>query len=53
MGAKEQLNSKYQSHMKIFTDGSVLDSLESGAGLIPDVKCKVFLLREGFIHSHI
>ena len=30
---------KYQNHIKIFTDGSVLDSLDSGAGfVIPELK---------------
>ena len=29
---REHLNNKYQNHIKIFTDGSVQDSLDSGAG---------------------
>ena len=28
---REHLNNKYQNHIKIFTDGSVLDSLDIGA----------------------
>ena len=36
---REHLNNKYPNHMKIFTDGSFLDSLDSGAGLvIPELK---------------
>ena len=31
---REHLNNKYQNHIKIFTDGSVLDSLDSGAGFV-------------------
>ena len=35
----EHLNNNYRNHIKIFTDGSVLDSLDSGAGfVIPDLK---------------
>ena len=35
----EHLNNNYQNHIKIFTDGSVLDSLDSGAGFVtPDLK---------------
>ena len=36
---REHVNNNYQSHIKIFTDDSVLDSLDSGAGfVIPDLK---------------
>ena len=36
---REHLNNKYQNHIKIFTDSSVLDSLDGGAGfVIPDLK---------------
>ena len=36
---REHLNNKYQNHIKIFTDGSVLDSLDSGAEfVIPELK---------------
>ena len=47
---REHLNNKYQNHIKIFTDGSVLDSLDSGAGfVIPDLKVqKSFYLGKGF-----
>ena len=47
---REHLNNKYQNHIKIFTDGSVLDSLDSGAGfVIPELKVqKSFYLRKGF-----
>ena len=47
---REHLNNKYQNHIKIFTDGSVLDSLDSGAGfVIPDLKAqKYFYLWKGF-----
>ena len=31
---REHLNNKYQNHIKIFTDGSILDSLDSGAGFV-------------------
>ena len=47
---REHLNNKYQNHIKIFTDGSVLDSLDSGAGfVIPELKVqKSFYLGKGF-----
>ena len=47
---REHLNNKYQNHIKILTDGSVLDSLDSGAGfVIPDIKVqKSFYLGKGF-----
>ena len=47
---REHLNNKYQNHIKIFTDGSVLDSLDSGAGfVIPKLKVqKSFYLGKGF-----
>ena len=47
---REHLNNKYQNHMKIFTDGSILDSLDSGAGcVIPDLKVqKSFYLGKFF-----
>ena len=36
---RERVNNNYQNHIKIFTDGSVLGSLDSGAGfVIPDLK---------------
>ena len=40
MEAREHLNiSTYPNHIHIFTDGSVLDLLDSGAGfVIPDLK---------------
>ena len=43
-------NNKYQNHIKIFTDGSFLDSLDSGAGfVIPESKVqKSFYLGKGF-----
>ena len=31
---REHLINNYQNHIKIFTDSSVLDSLDSGAGFI-------------------
>ena len=31
---REHLIDNYQNHIKIFTDGSVLDSLDSGAGFV-------------------
>ena len=45
---REHLNNKYQNHIKSFTDGSVLDSLDSGAGfVIPELKVqKSFLLKK-------
>ena len=47
---REHLNNKYQNHIKIFTNGSVLDSLDSGAGfVIPELKVqKSFYLGKGF-----
>ena len=46
---REHLNNKYQNHINFFTDGSVLDSLDSGAGfVIPKLKIQVFLLRKVF-----
>ena len=47
---REHLNNKYQNHIKMFTDGSVLNSLDSGAGfVIPDLKVqKSFYLGKGF-----
>ena len=51
---RERLINNYQNHIKIFTDSSVLDSLESAAGfVIPELKVQVFLLRERFFHIHI
>ena len=52
---REHLNNKYQNHIKVFTDGSVLDSLDSGAGfVIPDLKVqKNFYLGKVFFHIHI
>ena len=46
---REHLNNKYQNHIKIFTDGSVLDS-DSGAGfVIPELKVQnFFYLGKGF-----
>ena len=36
---REQLNNKFQNLIKIFTDVSVMDTLDSGAGfVIPDLK---------------
>ena len=36
---RKHLNNNYQNHIKIFTDASVLDSLNSGAGfIIPELK---------------
>ena len=45
---REHLINNYQNRIKIFTDGSVLDSLDNGAGFVtPDFKVQVkFLLRE-------
>ena len=47
---REYLINNYQNHIKIFTDGSVLDSLDSGAGfVIPELKVqKSFYLGKGF-----
>ena len=49
---REHLIDNYQNHIKIFTDGSVLDSLDSAAGFVIH-ELKVFFLREGFFHIHI
>ena len=47
---REHLNNKYQTHIKKIADGSVLDSLDSGAGfVIPELKVqKSFYLGKGF-----
>ena len=47
---REHLNNKYQNQIKIFTDGSVLDPLDSGAGfVILELKVqKSFYLGKGF-----
>ena len=52
---REHLINNYQNRIKIFTDGSVLDSLNSRTGfVIPHLKVqKVFLLREEFFRIHI
>ena len=52
---REHLINKYQNHIKIFTDGSVLDSMDSGAGfVIPDLKVqKSFYLGKVFFHIYI
>ena len=40
---REPVNNTYQNHIKIFTGGSVLDSLGSGAGfVIPELKVQFF-----------
>ena len=47
---REHLNNKFLNHIKIFSDCSVLDSLDSGAGfVIPDLKVqKYFYFEKGF-----
>ena len=47
---REYLNNKYQNHITIFTDGSVLDSLDSGSGfVIHELKVQRFFhLGKGF-----
>ena len=47
---REHLINNYQNHIKSFTDGSVLDSLDSGASfVIPELKVqKSFHLGKGF-----
>ena len=52
---REHLNNKYQNHIKIFTDGSVLDSLDSGAGfVIPELTVQIFFyLGKFFFHIYI
>ena len=46
---REHLINNYQNHIKIFTDGSILDSLDNGAGfVIPELKVqKYFYLGKG------
>ena len=48
--AREHLINDYQNHIKIFTDGSLLGSLDSGAGfVIPELTVqKYFYLGKGF-----
>ena len=48
--AREHLNNNYQNHIKIFTDGSVWDSLDSGVGfVIPDLEVqRSFYCGKGF-----
>ena len=50
MEAREHLNNTYPNHIKKNTDGSVMDSLDSGAGfVIPDFKVQMpFYLGKGF-----
>ena len=51
--AREHLINSYQNHIKIFTDGSVLDSLDSGAGFVIPELLKVqksFYLGKVFSH---
>ena len=50
MSVREHLNNNYHNHIKIFTDGSVLDSLDSGAGfIIPELKVQnSFYLEKSF-----
>ena len=52
---REHLINNYQNHIKIFTDGSVLDSLDNGAGfVIPELKIqKSFYLGKVFFHIYI
>ena len=52
---REHLNNKYQNHIKVFTDGSVLDSLDSGAGfVIPELKVqKTFYLGKVFFSLYL
>ena len=47
---REHLINNYQNHIKIFTDNSVLESLDSGAGfIIPELKVqKYFYLGKCF-----
>ena len=41
IAVREHLIHNCQNHIKIFTDGSILDSLDSGAGfVIPELKYK-------------
>ena len=52
--AREHLNNKYQNHIKIFTDGSVLDIRQWSRIRYSRFKsAKIFLLREGFFHIYI
>ena len=45
---RENLSNDHQNHIKIFTDGSILDSLDST--VIPDLKVlKSFYLGKGYI----
>ena len=50
MFVREHLNNNYHNQIKIFTDGSVLDSLDSGAGfIIPELKVQnSFYLEKSF-----
>ena len=46
---RERLNNKYQNHIEVFTDGSVLNSLDSGTGFVPELKVqKSFYLGKAF-----
>ena len=51
----EHLINNYQNQIKICTDGSVLDSLDSGAGfVIPEFNIqKSFYLGKVFLHIYI
>ena len=48
---REHLNNNYQNHIKIFTDGAILDSLDWSRIRYSWFKsAKVFLCREGSFH---
>ena len=50
---REHLINNYQNHIKIFTDSSILDALDNGAGfVIPDFKAqKSFYVGKFFFFS--
>ena len=52
---REHPNNNYQNHVNTSTDGSVPDSLDSGAGfVIPDLKVqRCFYLGKGSPYSHL
>jgi len=51
---REHLINNYQNHIQIFTDGSILDSVDSGAEfVIPELKVQKLFYLEGFFHIHI
>ena len=51
---REHLNNKFQNRIKIFTDGSILDSLDSGGEfIIPELKMQFFFYLGKFFSPYL